>query len=319
MIEAYRTASRLAAALLIEIVMLPGCAGYKQPDSIPMSNARRSPATSNQKILLYAGGNKFSYVVPYPGGTLLGKIHRPSFGACSDASGNVYMTGVGSVAEFAYGQTTPFATASVPGTAYSCSVDPTTNDLAVVVFCASGCGDEVAVFTTLNYSPQLYQTSALTQMTFCGYDAGGNLFVDGYDKQQFALAELPTGGSTFSPISVDRSINDPGQVQWDGSYLTIEDTYHPIIYQFAISGSTATTVGSTRLRQIGLRAGQSWIGSGIVAVPMGMLGKRAIQIGIWPYPSGGKRLSLINGFGKNGKQITGLTMSMLPSATKRGN
>jgi hypothetical protein len=287
---------------------------------MPLSAAERSaPASPGpQNILLYAGGNRKSYVLSYPTGTLVGMIHRPSFGACSDSSGNVYMTGVGSVAEFAYGELTPFATAIVPGTAYSCSVDPTTGNLAVVVFCASGCSQEVAIFSDLGAPPQLYQSSALTQMLYCGYDAAGNLFVDGYGNQHFALAELPAGESTFSPISVSQSINVPGQVQWDGQYLTVEDAYGPPqIYRLAISGSAATAVGSTQLVGVGRRAGESWIGEGIVAVPTGPNAKRAIELGIWLYPSGGERLHLIKWFLTGNKQITGVTISVLPSGGRK--
>ncbi|HMF28973.1 MAG TPA: hypothetical protein VKE42_09385, partial [Candidatus Cybelea sp.] len=189
--------------------------------------------------------------------------------------------------------------------------------LAVVVFCKSGCGDEVAVFTSLNYLPQLYQTSGLTQMFYCGYDGSGNLFVDGYNKQHFGLAELPAGGATLSSISVDQAINVPGQVQWDGSHLTIEDAYDPVIYQFAISGSSASAVGSTHLHPIGRRATESWILPGIVAVPTGPNGKRAIEIGVWLYPGGGTRLKLMKGFITAHKEITGLTMSVLPSGRAR--
>jgi hypothetical protein len=150
-------------------------------------------------------------------------------------------------------------------------------------------------------------------MFFCGYDGSGNLFVDGYSGQHFGLAELAAGGAAFSAISVDRTINVPGQVQWDGNYITVEDAYQPVIYQFAILLSSGTTVGITRFHQIGRRAAESWIGAGIVAVPTGPNAKRAIEIGIWPYPSGGKPLSFIKGFVGNHKEITGVAMSILPS------
>jgi hypothetical protein len=304
-------------ALLILAIAVGGCGGTRSSASIPTAAQERArPANSSQNILLYAGGNKISYVLSLAG-TLVGTIDRPSYGTCSDSSGNVYMTGVGSVAEFAYGQTTPFATASVPGTAYSCSVDPTTGDVAVVLFCATGCGDEIAVFTNLNYPPQLYQTSALTQMLFCGYDASGDLFVDGYNKAHFALAELPAGASTFSPIAVDQAINDPGQVQWDGHYMTVEDAYLPVIYQFSISGSAATTVGAVHFWPVGRRAAESWIAHGLLAVPTGRHGKRAVEIGIWFYPSGGKRAILLKGFVANHRLITGVTIAVLPNEERR--
>ncbi len=314
--DIYRKAGRFLAAMVIGAYGLSGCSASQQPSSMPLKTADGSyPATPapSQNILLYAAGNRKSYVLSYPDGTLVGRIDRPSFGACSDSNGNVYMTGVGSVAEFAYGQTTPFASANVPGTAYSCSVDPTTGDLAVVVFCSSGCTDEVAIFPSLADPPQFYETSALTQMLYCGYDAAGNLFVDGYDKQHFALAELPAGQTTFSPIAVGQTINIPGQVQWDGQYMTLEDAYNPVIYRLAISGSSATPVGSTQLHSVGRRAGQSWIGKGIVVVPTAPNAKRAIELGVWLYPRGGNRLHVIKWFLTPHKQITGVTMSVLPS------
>ena len=311
----FRQAGHFLAAIVLVGSAVVGCSG-PQPNAMLIHPAYRSSPASPvpiQNILLYAGGNRESYVLSYSDGTLVGTIDRPSFGVCSDSNGNVYMTGVGSVAEFAYGQTTPFATANVPGTAYSCSVDPTTGDLAVVVFCTSGCTDEVAIFPSLASPPQFYQTSALTQMLFCGYDAGGNLFVDGYAKQHFGLVELPAGGSTFSPISVSQSINVPGQVQWVDQYLTVEDAYNPVIYRFSISGSAATTVGRTQLYSIGRRAGQSWIGQGMVVVPTGRNSKRATALGAWLYPHGGKRLNVIKGFLTMHKQITGVAITTPPS------
>ena len=39
----------------------------------------------------------------------------------------------------------------------------------------------------------------------------------------FALVELPKGSSTFKTITTSNSVQFPGSVQWDGTYLTVFD------------------------------------------------------------------------------------------------
>jgi hypothetical protein len=302
-----------SAIVALAAVSLASCSARQQAGApyIAGSSAGRDSSSSND--LLYVAGNAESYVVAYPSGTVVGTIDRPSFADCSDSQGNVYMTGVGSIAEFAHGSTIPSATAYFSGTAYSCSADPTTSNLAAVIFCTSGCSDEVAIFTNPSAPPQTYTVSNMTQLLYCAYDNAGNLYVDGYNGAHFALAELPAGGSAFVPISVTQAINVPGQVQWDGQYLAVEDRFHPIVYQFAVSGSAATLISSTRMHPMGTRAQESWIGDGLIAVPTGPHAKRAIEIGIWNYPSGGKRIATLSGFIKKHRQINGVTFSFLPS------
>ena len=256
-----------------------------------------------------------TYVFRFPGGRLTAKIPIGSFGMCSDAMGHVFLTHVGRIEEYAHGGTTPIATASVPGTAYSCAVDPTTGNVAVVVFCLSGCGDEVVVYRQpFGLPPKTYKDSGLNSMLYCGFDPSGNLYVDGYNSSgTFVLAQLPPGGDSFTNITFDQSISAAGQVQWDGTYMTVETRFQPKIYQLQFSGSTGTIVGTTELTGTGFRAGQSWIQGQLVAVPTGPDRKRPKIVRIWKYPKGTHQTGVIKGFIPRHRIIDSLTVSVAPS------
>jgi hypothetical protein len=249
-------------------------------------------------------------VVTYPQGEVVTTIPSPSYSTCSDVSGDVFLTLVGSIVEYAHGGTTPIGSAPVPGTAFSCSVDPTTGNIAVVVYCTMTCkGDEVAVFPNLSSQPTTYQDSSVPQLLYCGYDASGNLYVDGYHGAAFGLLELPKGSDSFSRISLNGDITQAGQVQWDGQYLAIERVIKPKIFQISVSGSTATIVNTISLWTVGNRAAESWIEDGVVAVPTGPESKRPTEVGFWEYPKGRERRQLIKGFINGKTQINGVTFS----------
>jgi hypothetical protein len=145
----------------------------------------------------------------------------------------------------------------------------------------------------------------MSSSTFCGYDNHGDLFVDGKDSNgAFVLAELSKGSQTFTTISVSQSIESPGQVQWDGKHLAIGDTgvVPSVIYQFDVSGSSATKVGATTLND-SMMVEQFWIQGGKVIAPdpkRSCGGSRIGCIAIYPYPAGGaavKTIALASAFG----------------------
>jgi hypothetical protein len=80
-------------------------------------------------------------------------------------------------------------------------------------------------------------------------------------------------------------------VQWDGSNLAVGDSAATpsVIYQLSVSGSTATSVGTTTLD--GTKSvRQFWIqGSQVVGPDFGA------AVGIWKYPDGGKAITTITG------------------------
>jgi hypothetical protein len=270
------------------------------------SDAGRQP-------LIYAGGDVASYVFDFRSGKLVGTIAETSFGTCSDGNGDVFFTQVKRIVEYAHGGTTPIASFRLPGTAYSCSIDPTTGDLAAVVFCLSKCGDEVVVLQPAE-PPRTYHDGTLDSLLFCAYDASGNLFVDGYNGSQFGLTELPKGARHFAGVTLNKTIRFGAQLQWDGKDLALQTSEFPRIYEVNVSGSTAKIVHTVKLSGVGNRATQSWIEDGKIAVPTGEQNKRPDEIFFWDYPAGGTPIKqFVHFIGRGHQMIDGVTFSRAPS------
>jgi PKD repeat protein len=162
---------------------------------------------------------------------------------------------------------------------------------------------DVAIFTRSSGQPITYTIPFDAQ--YLGYDNAGNLFVDGYGKPLSTLYELPKNGNAFSQISVSPSlVVRPGQVQWDGNYITIEGIgikRGVALYRLSVSGSTATVVGTTNFQGVTRTALQSWIQGDRIFIPYGSRGNgsRKVKVGVWKYPAGGKALQKIRHFDKN--------------------
>jgi hypothetical protein len=252
-----------------------------------------------------------SYVLSYPDGKLVGTIDQTANGACSDSSGNVFLPGVGGVSEYAHGATKPIATLSLPENGNGCSVDPTTGSLAVTLIANNG----VAVFENASGTATLYPTE--NEAYYGGYDNLGNLFVDGFGSSGLWLAELPAGGNTFSNLNLDQPIiYNPGQVQWDGSYITVEvgvNTKKPLdtlaIDRLSLSRSVAHVVSQTKFKGIKGAPQESWIYRNTILVPLGLHGA-APNIGLWAYPKGGKAKKVIKKAAGSTAIFTGVTISV---------
>ena len=145
----------------------------------------------------------------------------------------------------------------------SCAMN-TSGDLAVGIFFESGTGGgDVVIFKNATGSGTVYATP-LDAEYFDGYDNQGNLFADGFNKSgYFGLVELPKGGSTFKTITTSNSVQFPGSVQWDGTYLTVFDQLANKTYRYTVSGTKATLKGTVSFTGSG-DCGQSWIVKGLV-------------------------------------------------------
>jgi|SRR5580700_8752580 hypothetical protein len=254
--------------------------------------------------LLYLSDVKTNAVDVYsfPRGRLVGTL--TAFGEprseCSDGAGDVWIADIGGydVIEYPHGGSAPIVALSTPGAPLGCSVSPVTGDLAVTSN-ANG-----AILSVFHYGkdrrwrdPQVYGDSGFRASDFCGYDARGNLFLDGRDKAgSFRLAELARGARKLTNIAVSQKFNRPGQVQWDGTYLAVGDAggAPSKIYQFSVSGQKATEAGFTTLgRATSVR--QFWIeGSHVIGPDFSK------DVGFWQYPAGGsatKILRRVHGFG----------------------
>jgi hypothetical protein len=315
--EAVHISNFLKRAVCASVVaaFTAACGGPQSQRAVPLAEGplTQTPLSGAPKgTLIYAVGDESSFIFGYPHGKLLQEIPTTGLSTCSDHNGNVYVTQVRQIAKYQHGSTEPVEIEKLTaGTAYSCSVDPKTQDLAAVIFCVRGCGEEIVIVR--KHGPKSrYHVGPLTSLLYCAYDDNGNLFVDGYNGSQFGLAELPSGAAHFRGIALKKQIKYPAQIQWDGTNLALETRYHPVIYRLAISGSEAQIVGRTRLEGIGYRASQSWIEGGTIAVPSAPYNKRPMEVFFYAYPAGGEPTKIIKGFirGGNHAMIDGVTFSV---------
>jgi hypothetical protein len=230
-------------------------------------------------------------------------------GVCSDAHGNVFIADGSAVLEYVHGGTSPIATFQLPGTdAHACSVDPATENLAVVF---ESKYYDVAVFASAQGQPSTYSSGI--ESNFCGYDSSGNLFVDGYNDAKPGLSELKSGANSFQTLSISPSVGGPGQVQWDGEHLTYESDAHlePIISQLIISGTAGTVVGTSHFN-VRRYLMPSWIFGSHVVIPYVVRGSHVAHIAVWRYPEGGKPTKTIKDFGeyKHTLNFQGVTLSV---------
>lgn len=313
--------SRLAVIMIAGLSLSAGCGGAQNataptavaPQRVTGSaQARKSwmlPGASTGD-LIYVSGKGNSYVLSFPEGKLVGTIAGAgAAAACSDGSGNVFLPVNKTVLEYGHGATTPTKTLDLPDYGYGCSIDPTTGNLAVTL---NPLSNDVAIFKGAQGTATVYNTGIGDY--YCGYDNNGNLFVDGYTNQLFALTELPSGSSSFINVSVNPYIAyGAGQVQWDGQYITVESgtrSYDLGIYRLSISGSTATVVSVTNFKGVRHTAHLSWIFGGKIIVPYAKGHGLVPNVGLWNYPDGGKPTHLVKNPAGKDAEFTGVTVSV---------
>ena len=299
---------RIALLLLLSVVV--GCGG-SPPDAMPQSRAIAThaqrggswmlPEAKGEDLMYVVGGCSGTCVVSYPKGKLVGALNEPPSGLpgiCSDSQGNVFLSADNAVLEYAHGGTSPIATLQLPGTlAAGCSVDSSSGNLAVVF---RGSGSDVAVFSDEQGQPTLYRSGL--DSSYCGYDNSGNLYVNGFNTATPGFSYLPVGQSQFEQLSISSSVGNPGQVQWDGAYITYQSASRGKTYisQLQVSGSSANIIGTVNLAGIGRWPYASWIYANHVLVPYSTRGTIAKQLGQWSYPRGGKPTQKYKGFNTAG-------------------
>lgn len=254
---------------------------------VPAGHSWMLPAARRSNLLYvsyFYGNEVFAY--NYPGGKLVGTLTGipDAQGMCTakrlKGKWWVVATGSNQVFEFDHGGTSPLATLSITaGEPASCAVDPTTGNLAVTMIT----NDNVVVYKNGSGSPVTY--TAPFGPYFSAYDNRGDLFVNG--SGQTSLAELPKGGTTFEPVSTNQTIIFPGGLQWHGNDLAVGDQDTSTIYQFSITGSSATLTSTTALSGAG--SGDFWIQKKHV------IASAVANVGIWKFPAGGSPQKTISG------------------------
>lgn len=295
---------RVRLGLLAAVTVVSACGGSRDatlPQSV-LAQSRAHRASSSSNSLLYVVTSKKTFILTYPGGDNVASIPAYLGIACPDpVNGNIYFDS-GGIFEYPFGGTKPIAHiyGTVSTGSLGCAVDPTTGNLATTwgVTGSDGKGDGwVAIYADPSSNPETYKIPGMGTYYYCGYDNQGNLFVDGYAEEGGSLlADLPKGAQEFTTITLDKKIY-AGLIQWDGSYITIEDSTPPIIYRISISGASGTIVGTTKLRAQHRKKrtprALTWIEGDTVLAPQG--GFNNPNLGFWRYPHGGHPYRIIRG------------------------
>jgi hypothetical protein len=295
---------RYALCSCVAAALLAACGGSQPPIGAPgaMLPSLIRPDAHGRDLLYVTGGS--TNIFTFPKGQLVSNFGVTGGAMCSNLAGDVFIVTTYGVAEYPHGSVTQIALIPSPGRPNSCSVDPTTGNLAVV-FEASG-SNGVAVFRPEHHhrwqAPRVYPFAYPQQA--CSYDSVGNLFVGGFTSGSgFSLVELPKGQSAFETISLDTNVTRQGDLQWDGQYLAIGDgTGNTVIHRFAIQGTKGKQIGSLMLSHVKYIF-QFWIQGSIL---VGTDGYNSI-VGFWRYPQGGvpfKRL-------KVKRPVSGVTVSLV--------
>jgi len=222
----------------------------------------------------------------------IGSIYGDGGQGCANALygyGKKYFWNVGGntqITEYKVPQT-PVKTLSVSfNFPTSCAMN-TNGDLAVGIYD----NGDVVIFKNGSGSGTAYSTP-LDEEFFDGYDNQGNLFADGFTgyRSGFALVELPKGSTKFRTIATSNSVEFPGSVQWDGTYVTVFDQIANALYQYTISGTKATLKNTIQF--IGSSdCAQTWIVKGLVYC--GDAGNNDGEV--FKYPAGGSAVAVFTG------------------------
>jgi hypothetical protein len=170
----------------------------------------------------------------------------------------------------------------------SCALD-TNGDLAIGILFGTEAG-AIALFKKASGTPTFIKTPLNTEY-FDGYDPKGNLFFDGTaPNTPFQLDEIPAGSTKVQTIETSNTVSFPGSVQWDGTYVTVEDQEANAIYRYSISGTTATLKSTVTLKGAS-DCSQTWIAKGVVfCADAGNDGGE-----VFKYPAGGPPVAILKG------------------------
>jgi len=307
--------ARYAAALCAVAVLPAGCGSPSSFARAPQSSRSAARASVNgswmssearSSALFYisTGADGAIYVYSYPKGQLVGGLLNAgrSYGLCSDADGDVFVSNDNATYEYPHGSANASAVLTSPfGGTIACSVDPGSGDLAVVAP-ASG----VAIYRPAAghgwHIAKLFRFDT-PRLLWCAYDAFGDLFVDGYASGHYFLGVLEKGKLNFKRTILDKNVF-AANIQWDGKFMAIGDGGGNI-RRFKFRGTTGRQVGVTRLKSFG-QIFQFWIQGGVVSAVANQSGHSVVAS--WPYPAGGAPQ---NEFTQT--KIYGVTVSVAPS------
>jgi hypothetical protein len=324
--------SRAAFDMVLAAALLAGCGGSQSqvapsgvmPTRLNSTQRQAHQMSSSSGDLLYIQTGQNIVIVSITAWQIVGSIAgNGNIGdVCSDPyTGDVFVPQNDTVLEYAHGGTTPIATLHAPKgyTALrGCSVDPTTQNLAMTSGLPYHGSPAIIVFPGEQDDPMIYRKKKLSTLGATAYDSVGNLYLDVYDgRGKFFIGEIKAGQNQFNLIR-PRAGLVVGKMQWDGTYLVgqvpREQGLGSTVYQLHIVGNRATVVNAIRFAKAAPISG-FWISGGTLFQGFGKVPHRKNEaLGAWQYPSGGKPYKTLYGIvhGKN-ILIYDLTVSVAPS------
>lgn len=280
------------------------------------------PNVVRQKLMYISDiGTNDVQVYTFPQGVQAGTLtgfNQPQ-GECLDGAGDVFITNTqaSNVIEYTHAGTTPVATLNDAGEyPVACAINPRTGDLAVSnAFDTSFYGGSVSTYKKAAGKPTTYPNPLFWQSFFLSFDDEGNIFVDGLGNGSyftFELAELHKGSWTYTPVTINTTINWPGGVIWTQANIAVGDQeYAPnegAVYQIQNSGSGGTVIGTTDLL-------------GACDIAQFFIEKRTTLIGadsckanaaFYKYPAGGAHTRVVS---SGLDQPVGVVVSLVPTPT----
>jgi hypothetical protein len=305
-------------ALAPSLALLIACGGSQTPIGTldTRQPAMQRSTTSGGPLLYVVMGGSHTHMLTYPGFKQVTRIPVWGLSTSNPNNGDVLIGGLaGPVNLYAHGGTKilhRFGYSSQELIFYDSAFDPTNNAIAITGNMEFG-GAYVYVYQTPTSTPIKYTVPNIRYIEFIGYDGQGNLFVDGQGSTiSSVLAELPKGGNAFMDLTVAGTINNPGSIQWDGSYITVVSGAS--IYRLQISGSTASIAGQTTLTLAWGRSGDFWIqGNTVIAPHISDRPHNGRWVGFWHYPAGGRAYKVIKNLSKDQQdRMISATVSIAP-------
>jgi hypothetical protein len=199
----------------------------------------------------------------------------------------VTASGADEIEEFKVGGRSSIKTLSTPSgdVPVGCAMDPATGNLATTIINTGA----VVVYTKASGSGTVSQ-SPLIEAFFAGYDKGSNLYVDGFNNQDaFGFVELKKGSSTWETLSTSNSVEFPGQVQFDGKYITVYDQEAHDVFGYTCKGTNCTVKRTVSLSG-SPDCNQTWIGIGDLFCP-----EAGGDVEVYKYPAGGSPIAILSG------------------------
>jgi len=334
-----------ALCLSVAFVLLGGCGGSQPATATPGMISQASaiathpaggnswmPETSGEDLMYVSDAKNEVRIFSYPAGKPIEEFTLDSAGSsCAGTNGNIYISGLNNISEYAHGGTVPLTTLPIGSPVRTCAVDPATGDLAATI--SAGSKSYIALFPNGTGTPEKIQDPGLESYFGCTYDSDGNLFVDGETRNSAPfLAELPRGASQFTNFSLG-SVGAGFWIQWDGTAIAMEDfgqhggnSGH--ITRLQVSGSSIQVIGTVSL--IGkLSIAQPWLQGGTFIASIYERRRahrhdvkplhrssfnKATALAFWDYPNGGKETQTIPWTEFNRKAgIRAITISVSPT------